>query len=194
VEARFRDGYGQAFTDKPQVFEGTLQDVLELPLTESGNRAIFLSTLNAVTCHLGLACRVRHCKDEEPEQCAAKIAEELSGRFGKTSIGLIGLQPAILENLVGVFGAENVRCSDLNPNNIGTVKYGCRIDNGATDNPDIIKTCGVILVTSSTLSNDTFDTLYWAAAIEGKPIINFGITGSGVSALLGLERLCFYGH
>jgi hypothetical protein len=72
VEAKFRDGFGQSFTDKPQVFEGTLQNVLELPLTEAGNRAIFIATLNAVTCHLGLADRVRHCKNEEPEQCAAK--------------------------------------------------------------------------------------------------------------------------
>jgi len=194
VEAKFRDGYGQAFTDRPQVFEGTIQDVLDMPLTESGNRAIFLATLNAVTCHLGLADRVRHCKDEEPEQCAEKIADELMQRYGKTTVARIGLQPAILENLVRVFGAENVRCSDLNPNNIGTEKYGCRIKNGAADNIDIIKNCGVILVTSSTLSNETFDTLYWTAEIEGKPIINFGITGSGVSALLGLERLCFYGH
>jgi hypothetical protein len=194
VEARFRDGYGQAFTDKPQAFEGSLKEVLELPLTESGNRAIFISTLNAVTCHLGLADRVRHCKDEEPEQCAAKIAEELLKRFSKIKVGLIGLQPAILENLVNVFGADNVRCSDLSPNNIGMVKYGCRIDNGATDNIDIIKTCDVILATSSTLSNDSFDTLYRTSAVEGKPLINFGITGSGVSALLGLERLCFNGH
>jgi hypothetical protein len=194
VEAKFRDGFGQSFTDKPQVFEGTLQNVLELPLTEAGNRAIFIATLNAVTCHLGLADRVRHCKNEEPEQCAAKIAEELLKRFGKIKVGLIGLQPAILENLVNVFGAENVRCSDLNPNNVGAVKYGCRIDNGATDNPDIIKTSEVVLVTSSTLTNDSFDALYRAAGIAGKPIINFGITGSGVSALLGLERLCFYGH
>ncbi len=194
VEAKFRNGYGQAFTDKPQVFEGTLQDVLELPLNESGNRAIFLATLNAVTSHLELADRVRHCKDEEPEKCAAEIAEVLLQRFGKTSVGLIGLQPAILENLVKVFGADKVRCSDLNPQNVGTVKYGCRIANGATDNPDIVKTSGVILVTSSTLSNDTFDTLHRAAKLAGKPIIMFGISGAGVAALLDLERLCFYGH
>lgn len=194
VEAKFREGYGQAFTDKPQVFEGTLHDVLELPLTESSNRAIFLSTLNAVTSHLGISDRVRHCKDEEPEDCAAKIAEELFRRFGKLKIGLIGYQPAILENLVKVFGADKIRCSDLNPNNIGMVKNGCRIDNGATDNTNLIHTSNVVLITSSTLSNNTFDLLYRTAMIAGKPVIMFGITGAGVSALLGIERMCFNGH
>jgi len=194
VEAEFRESYGQAFTDQPQVFDGSLQDVLELPLNESGNRAIFLSTLNAVTSHLGMADRVRHCKDEEPEKCAAEIANELLRRFGQASIGMIGYQPAILENLVKVFGVAKVRCSDLNPNNIGTVKYGCRIDNGKTDNLDLIRTSGVILVTSSTLTNNTLDTLYRVASLAGKPVIMFGITGAGVAALLDLERLCFYGH
>jgi uncharacterized protein (DUF4213/DUF364 family) len=194
VEAQFDNSYGQAFTDQPQSFSGTIDQLLNLSLDNSSNRAIFIASLNAITSHLGIAKGVRHCKDEEPEKCARQIATDFKQRFGDKKIGLIGLQPAILQNLSQGFGAENVRCTDLNPDNVGSRKFGVEIWSGAKGTKKLIDWCGLLLVTSSALTNGTLEAILKAAAAAGKTTILFGITGSGVCALMGLERVCHYGH
>jgi hypothetical protein len=194
VEAEFRGGYGQAFTSQPRVYDGSLKSVLELPLSEIGSRAILLSTLNAVTSHLGITDRVRHCRDKEPEKCAAEIARDLLKRFGILNVGMVGYQPAILDNLAKTFSAKHVRGTDLNPANIGDRRFGIEIWDGANDTSRLIDWSELLLVTSSSLANGTFDTIYTQAIDKGKKLIIFGITGAGLSVLLGIERLCFYGH
>jgi uncharacterized protein (DUF4213/DUF364 family) len=194
VEAKFDNSYGQAFTDQPQSFSGTIDQLLQLELDSSSNRAIFIAGLNALTSHLGIASGVRHCKDEEPEKCARQIAADFKQRFDGKKIGMIGLQPAILQNLGQALGADNVRCTDLNPNNVGSRKFGVEIWNGATDTRKLIDWANVILVTSSTLTNGTVNDILDAAEAAGKPAILFGITGSGVCALTGLERVCYFGN
>ncbi|MFH1662977.1 MAG: DUF364 domain-containing protein [Chloroflexota bacterium] len=194
VEAQFDESFGQSFTDRPQSFNGTIDELLNLNLDSSSNRAIFIASLNAITAHLGIASGTRHCRDEEPEKCALQIAKDLKQRFGDIKIGLIGLQPAILQNLGQSFGAENVACTDLNPNNVGSRKFGIEIWSGAKDTDKLINQCDLILVTSSSLTNGTFDNINIAATAANKPIILFGITGAGICALTGLERICFYGH
>ncbi len=194
IEARFRDSFGHAFTSQPEEFEGTLDDVLNLALDTDSQRAIFVSTLNAVVAHLGLATGVRHCRDDEPEKCGAYIAQSLREGFGTINIGLVGLQPAILENLVNVFGSGHVRCSDLNPENIGTEKYGVEIWDGKTRNPELVKWSHLVLATSSAIVNGTLDDICREAIQEDKHLIIFGVSGAGISALLGLERICPFGH
>ncbi|OGO19708.1 MAG: hypothetical protein A2144_05865 [Chloroflexi bacterium RBG_16_50_9] len=194
IEAQFKGSFGQAFTDKPHEFKGSLSDVLSLGLDTNDARAIFDATLNAVMAHLGLVTGVRHCHDEEPEKCAAEIAQYILNKYGKVKVGLVGYQPAILENLVKVFGAENVHCTDLNPKNLGTRKFGAEIWDGRTYTERLITWCDVLLATSSTIVNDTFDGIKKEADAKGKRLIVFGVTGAGVSALLGLERLCFQPH
>jgi uncharacterized protein (DUF4213/DUF364 family) len=191
IEAHFQGSYGQAFTDQPNDFTGSLNDVLGLSLNTNDNRAIFIATLNAVTAHLNLVTRTRHCHDEEPEKCASQIAHHILAVSGKVKVGLIGLQPAILENLVLTFGTDNVRCTDLNPNNISSRKYGAEIWDGRTDTEKPIKWCDLLLATGSTIINNTFDEIREKATSQGKRLIIFGVTGAGVSALVGLEILCF---
>ena len=194
IEAEFRGSYGQAFTDKPGDFSGSLNDVLELSLDKSYNRAIFIATLNAVAAYLGLVGETRHCLNEEPEECAAEIAQHILADSGKVKVGLIGLQPAILENLVLTFRSDNVRCTDLNPDNIGTIKYGAQIWDGRTQTEKLIKWSNILLVTSSTIVNGTYDEIREKIVAQGKRMIIFGVTGAGVAALTGLERLCFKAH
>lgn len=194
VEARVKESFGQAFTDRPQSFSGTIDELLNLNLDNSSNRAIFISCLNAVASHLGIATGVRHCRDDEPERCGLKIASELKKRFGNTKIGMIGLQPAILQNLSQSFSIQNVRCTDLNPKNIGANRFGIEIWDGKTDTTKLINWCDFLLVTSSALANGTLDNIHREAVSAGKHMILFGITGAGVCALTGLERICFFGH
>jgi uncharacterized protein (DUF4213/DUF364 family) len=194
IEAQVLGSYGQAFTDTPNDFNGSLNDVLGLTLNKNDNRAIFIATLNAVAAHLNMVTGTRHCHDEEPEKCASQIAQHIMADSGKVKVGLIGLQPAILENLVLTFGTDNVRCTDLNPKNVGTTKYGAEIWDGKTDTERLIKWCDLLLATSSTIINNTFDEIREKATSQGKRLIIFGVTGAGVSALVGLEILCFQPH
>ena len=194
VEAEFRGNFGQAFTDQPQEFEGSLKEILQLDLEDTGNRAILLATINAITSYLNIADRVRHCKDEEPESCAAEMTKHLLDRFGRIKIGMVGYQPALLEQLARTFGTDCVICTDLSPINIGSNRYGVSIWNGKEQTSELIDWCDLVLATSSTFSNGTFDEIEFQARQKGKNLIVFGITGAGVAALTGIERLCYCGH
>jgi len=194
IEAQFRGSAGQAFTDRPQAFTGLLKDVLNLALGTNDKRAIFVATLNAVMAHLNMVTGVLHCRDEEPETCAAEIACYIQNNYGAVNVGLVGYQPAILEHLAGTFGKDRVRCTDLNPKNVGSHRFSVEIWDGISRKSELIRWCDVLLVTSSTLTNSTFDDFRTEAASEGKRLIIFGVTGAGVSALLNLERVCFSSH
>ena len=194
IEAKFKESFGQAFTDRPHEFAGSLNDVLSLSLDTSDNRAIFIATLNAVTAHLGMVTATRHCRDKEPEECAVEIAQYIMTNYGRVKVGMVGYQPAILDNLVNTFGADNVRCTDLNPKNVGSRKFSVEIWDGRTETERLIHWCDLLLVTSSTIVNRTYDDIRAGAVSQGKRLIIFGVTGAGVAALLGLERVCFRAH
>lgn len=49
MEALFLGARGQAFTDMPGNFQGTVEDVLALPLKNNFERAVFVATLNEAT-------------------------------------------------------------------------------------------------------------------------------------------------
>jgi uncharacterized protein (DUF4213/DUF364 family) len=194
IEAQFQGSFGQAFTDRPHDFTGLLNDVLDLSLNTNENRAIFIATFNAVITHLGMVTGVRHCHDEEPEECASQIAQHILTELGRVKVGMVGYQPAILENLVNALDAGNVRCTDLNPKNVGSVKFGVEIWDGKTETERLITWCDLLLATSSTMVNNTFDGIRAEVVSQGKMLIVFGVTGAGVSALLDLERVCFQAH
>lgn len=194
IEARFQEGVGQAFTDQPQGFQGRLKGVLGLNLDTKHTRAIFIATLNAVMANQGMVTGTRHCRDEEPEECAAEITKNLLGRFGKITVGLVGYQPAMLEHLVRGFGADNIRCTDLNPKNAASQKFGVEIWDGREATHELIQGSDLVLVTSSTMVNNTFDGIQQEAISQGKRLITFGVTGAGISALTDVERLCFRAH
>lgn len=192
IEASAMGARGQAFTDAPWDFIGTVGQVLALDLSENRNRAVFIATLNAVLKHLGVADRVLHCKDEDPERCASHIAGGLSRRFGGGKVGLVGLNPAIAEALVRAFGAERVRVTDLHPAAIGTRRFGVEIWSGADRTADLVDFADVVLVTGTTLVNGTFDGVWSSAEAASRTCIAYGVTVAGVSALSGIERLCPY--
>jgi uncharacterized protein (DUF4213/DUF364 family) len=195
IEAEFKGSLGQAFTDQPQSFRGSLNDVRRLSLDSSGSRAVFISTLNAVTSRLGRTKGTRHCRDDEPERCGSEIARGLLKDYGRARVGLVGYQPAILEHLTQAYGLENVRCSDLSPKNTGSYRSGVRVWDGRRETARLVDWCELVLVTSSAIANDTFDAIYErAVSSQGKPLVLFGVTGAGLAVLLGLKRICPFGH
>ncbi len=194
IEAEFEGARGQAFTDQPAEWSGTIQELLRLDLSRVSNRAIFVAGLNAIMRRLGEARGTVHCLNEDPSRCGEAMVAEVEKRFGKKRIGLIGLQPAILSALVKRFGADSLRALDLNPDNIGTSKWGVPIWDGGTDAACLVEWCEVGLATGSSIVNGTIDGIRARFAATRKPLIFFGNTISGVAALLDLERICPFGQ
>jgi hypothetical protein len=190
IEARYRGSCGHAFTDDPGEFDGTLAGILAFSLEQKRQRAIFIATVNAVCRHLGLAGRTKHCRDEDPEKCGEIIAGRLFERFGNKKIVQIGFQPAMLHHLTRAFPAGNVRCADLNPENIGKEKSGVVIEDGNSMNERLIEWCDVVLVTGSSIVNGSFDGIFEKAGVDGKPVITFGVSSASAESLMGIERIC----
>ena len=190
IEAEIRQSKGQAFTDFPRPYRGTLRDVMDLELRTNEERAVFIASLNATLGHLGLIQGTVHCKDEDPEQCALDIAETVEKRFAANSVGLIGLNPAIAERLIDRFGASNVRLTDLSRDNVGRERWGVEVWDGATRMKDLVKDVDVVLFTGTTLVNDTFDDIWGEIQSQGKAYLVYGITAAGVCFLLDFERIC----
>lgn len=190
IEAAALGARGQAFTDHPGRFVGTLGDVLALDLAQVGNRAVFVAVLNAALRGLGLAEGTVHCRNEDPRRCGPEMAHQLGQRFGRRRYGLVGLQPAILAGLAGEFGAERVRVVDLNPENIGSTRSGVEVWDGDVRLADLVEWCEVVLATGSSVVNGSIDDLVRLAGDRGRPLVFFGNTISGVAALAGMDRIC----
>jgi len=186
LRAYFKGCCGDAFTDKPVEFRGTIRELLD-----KGNRPEIVATLNAVMRYLGLVDKTAHCVGDEPEKCAKELVEYLKELKPK-KIGIIGFQPAFVKEIVNAFGSENVIVSDLNPENVGKVKYGAKIIHGKY-NEELIKNSDVVLATGSTIANGTFEEIWELAKKYNKRIIFYGTTIAGMAKILGVERFCTLG-
>jgi hypothetical protein len=175
---------GQAFTGAQGDFSGTLKDVLELPLTDDFQRAIYIATLNAVVCHTKKEEQTIHCRNEGPERCAQQAAEYFREHYQDSRILMIGYQPALAEAISGNGIALTVL--DLDPANIGKTKNGVLIKDGSENLEQYISEHDVIFATGSTVCNATIEPFYNAPI----PLVLFGTTGAGAAALLGIERFC----
>jgi len=181
MAAEFRGFQGQAFADRFGDFQGFLEDVAVLDLTNNFRRAVFLATLNAVMRARGLVETTVHCKDEAPPRCAAQLAEMVARRFGAPRVALIGLQPRMAQALSARFP---LRITDLDRDNLGRERYGVIVE-GAEKTAQVLDWCDLALVTGTTFSNASVTSL-----ARGKPMIFYGVTVSGPAAVLGLERFC----
>ncbi|MCD4689444.1 MAG: hypothetical protein K8R55_08935, partial [Desulfuromonadaceae bacterium] len=190
IEADFDGATGQAFTDHPSDWLGSLDELLHLDLTDTGRRAIFTSGLNAVLRRLDLATGTIHCRNDEPTRCGEELSNLLYERFGVACYGLIGLQPAILEAMGDGFGTSRIRVLDLNQDNVGQERFGVTIWDGEKDLQRMIDWCEVGVATGSSVVNGSINDLLKRFAAADKPLVFFGNTLSGVAALLDLPRLC----
>jgi hypothetical protein len=181
MEANFLGQKGQAYTSMPGNFSGTIEDVLCLPLSNDYERACLISSLNAVMRYLGLVEKTIHCRDEDPEKCAAKLPEYVYKHFGEPKIAFIGFQPAMINSLSNLFELKVV---DLDEDNIGKIKYGVLI-HGPEKTEEILSWADIIIATGSTSVNATITKF-----IKQKPVIFYGVTIAGIAKIFGYERYC----
>jgi hypothetical protein len=194
IEATVLGTRGQAFTDSPGEFVGKLVEISTYPLSSNKGRAIYVATLNAVMNHLNQVEKTIHCRDEDPERCAEEIAAHILAQWGKVTVGLIGMNPAIAERMIHTFGENKVRITDLNRQNISSTKFGVKIWDGITMIEELVRQSEVILITGTTFVNGTFDSIMELIQIYGKNYLIYGVTGSGICELMGLKRICPYGR
>ncbi len=191
MEATFRGAKGQAYTDAPSEFAGALKDMIHLPLETTRQRALFVATLNAVMHYLEPDLGAVHCKDNEPEECAGEIAEFVT-RSAPACIGLIGLQPAILECLATNFGARNVVCLDRDEEFRGQVKYGVPITWGSQQAlVEMFAKASLVLATGSTIVNGSLVEIAHLAERSEVPVYFYGTSIAGAARLMELNRLCY---
>ncbi len=181
MQASFKDAGGQAFTDRYGDYEGTLKQVLDLPLENNHQRAVFVASLNAVLRHLGLIEGTIHCRDEEPVQCGKALIPYLKDRYSGAKIAQVGFQPRMVENLSTV---HPLRVLDMDPDNIGEIKFGVTIES-ADHTIDAANWADLLLVTGTTLVNGTIPPV-----LGNKPVIFYGTTIAGAAHLMGWERFC----
>lgn len=193
VHCEIEGGYGQAFTNKPREFNGKVKDVLNMIHGDEGDRAIFFATLNAVLHKIKRVKGTIHCIEEEPERCGEEFASYLISKFGKVKVAHIGYQPGHVKAFTKYFGPENVYVTDLNPENIGSNKFGVKILSGSM-NPDILKKVKVACITGSAAVNGTLPELLELCEKHDVEPILYGVTGKGVAKILNIDIFCPYGH
>lgn len=187
VQAECMGALGQAFTDAPAAFYGTLGEICALDIKEdSHNRGLFIAALNAVMKYLGLVECTVHCRNDGPEQCAVDVARHIRSVYGRPKIGLVGYQPSLLEHLSGEFP---LRAVDLSPVNIGQEHCGVMVEDGGKEGvtPAVCQWADLVLCTGSTICNGSIvDFLH----LKDK-ILFYGTTLAGAAKLMDLPRLCF---
>lgn len=185
IQADFRGSLGQAFTDMPGNYSGTLGEVFEMPLTNNFQRAILAASINAVLRHFRFISKTVHCRDKEPGECAAHLTNYIRKHFSKPRIAFIGFQPAMITTLSLDF---EIRAVDLDQDNIGKIKAGVLIES-ISKTKEILSWADIIFATGTTAVNNTLSTL-----LINKPIIFYGVTISGIAFLMGYKQYCFCGH
>ncbi|SEW44767.1 Rossmann-like domain-containing protein [[Clostridium] fimetarium] len=185
LQAEYQGFYGQAFTDAPSIFSGTLSQILELDLmNDNHSRGLFISTMNAVMRKLDLADHTIHCKNDGPELCGKQFVPYMKDHYNNPKIALIGYQPSILENLAAVF---DLRVLDLNPDNVGQLRYCIKVEHGINDYDEVINWADIILCTGSTICNGTIVNFLNL----NKDVLFFGTSIAGAATILELKRVCF---
>lgn len=180
MQAVFQDTKGQAFSDHTGNFSGSLSQVIDLPMDSNFHRAILVATANAVLRQRGIITKSCHCKDHDPVMCASYLKDGLAP-FSPKRVGMIGDQPRLLEALARDF---EVRVCDRDPEKIGTVQSGIVVEDSEVYR-DINNWADLLLVTGTTLVNDTIDNF-----TGDVPIVFYGITIGGAAQLLNLNHFC----
>jgi uncharacterized protein (DUF4213/DUF364 family) len=194
IEAEFEGATAHVFTDTPKEYLGKLREIVDLPLVTGRERALFIAAMNATLKHLKVVQSTLHCRDNEPEDCAKRICARIKEEHDVREVGLIGLNPAILEGLGNAFGTDHVRLTDLNTGNIGAEKYGIEVWDGNGMTEELVGSSDLVLMTGTTLVNGTFDEIWKAVVRYKKKYLIYGVTCAGICALAGLERVCPYGR
>jgi hypothetical protein len=195
LEAEVLGARGQAFSPFARDFQGTVGELLALDSSDPFARALKVAFANGAVRLMGMEARTVHCRDGAPTKCALEFKSRLPQRVGADGgLVLVGLQPAILWGAVESLGAHRVRVLDLQRENIGREVHGVTVLDGAAELPAALEGAKLALVTGSSFANGTFEEVARACRDARCDLVLYGTTGAALSALMGVERWCFFGE
>lgn len=172
---------GEAYTENPSDFSGTLQQALEIPPTEKGISAVTIAALNAAVNYLGLAPGTFSEGEDARFGYADALCCYVTEHFGKSNIILVGYDGYLVKRFVDE--GLDFWTMDRNPDHISQNRFHHVIVNNAKRNRDSSFVWGkYFIVTGSTLCNGTI--LHYLDC--GKEVLFYGITCAGVATLLHL--------
>ena len=182
---------GQAYVEEPCRYRGRVGDVLSSDLGSQGNRAIFVATLNALLARSIPELGTVHCRGHEPEGCGQEIARRAEAT-GARIVGLVGYQGEILGELVALFGAQRVRCLDLDEGRVGNFHHGVAVGFGSREQMrELVHECDLVIVTGTSMINGTLTEIQAACEASRTRLVFYGISVAGAARLMGLEHWCF---
>ena len=181
VTARFNEYEGEAYTETPADFEGTLLEAISLPPSEKGIDARCLAAINAVMNCLGLCAGVFPNTFDEHRLYTDALYLHVAEKYGKSNIILVGYDGYIVKKFV--LEEVDFWTMDRDPDNISQDRFKHVIVNSAFYNRQACLTWGkLLIVTGSTLTNGTIVQYL----DQGKDLLFYGITIAGAATLLGL--------
>lgn len=200
LTCKYRSGIGQVFTVAPRSYRGRLREVMELDLEDIRNNSLFHAVMNAVLRSLGLIDKTVHCRGREAGICGTMLARKLLAKYGQTARILhIGYQPSHVEALARVFH-DNVMVTDLSNELVWRRRHGRLVVDGVLDRY-FLSQVDIVLLTASSIANNTAWEILDQAVLQGKKVIVYGISSAAAIYLLreklrlfNIEHYCPYGR
>ena len=172
---------GEAYTETPEDFCGTLQQALEIPPTEKGISAVTIAALNAAMNYLQLAPGTFPEGEEARYQYADALCRYVIESHGPDNIVLVGYDGYLVKRFMDeglIFWTM-----DRDPDNITQDRFHHVVVNNAKRNRESSFVWGkYFIVTGSSLCNGTI--LHYLNS--GKELLFYGITCAGAATLLKL--------
>lgn len=172
---------GEAFTENPEDFYGTLEQALQIPPTEKGISAVTIAALNAAVSYLHLA------PGTFPEGEAARFAyadalcRYVTEHYGKSNLVLVGYDGYLVKRFMDE--GMDFWTMDRDPDHITQDRFHHVVVNNAKRNRESSFIWGrFFIVTGSSLCNGTI--LHYLGS--GKELLFYGITCAGAATLLKL--------
>lgn len=188
IQAEMDGACGQALTFHPRAFSGTVDAVANLPEVNPYYYPVVVAVLNAAARKVGELDHTMQCTNGASKRCAQEVIQYIIDNHGICRLGMIGYQPALVEQAVNLLGLENVAVTDLNPDTIGSCQYGVEVWDGDKYNQDILDFGNVILLNGSALINGGKEAII--KGIGSKPFYTYGTTAAALAKYNGLPRLC----
>ena len=178
---RTAHGTGEAYTETPSAFQGTLEEALKIPASEKGISAVSIAALNAAMNRLGL-CPGTFPEDVQTHSAYADaICRHITEKYGTSNLVLVGYDGYFVKR----FMEEGLDfwTMDRDPDHIAQDRFDHVVVNSAKRNRESSFAWGkLFLITGSTLCNGTIVQYL----DSGKELLFYGITCAGAATLLSL--------
>lgn len=182
VTAMLCGSKGEAYTERPEDFKGTLKEALDIKPTDDGISAVTISALNAAMSHLSLAPGVFPEIEEARYDYADALCAYLVEKYGREKIVLVGYDGYIVKRFMDE--GLDFWTLDMDPDHISQDRFHHIVVNGAKLNRESSLAWGkIFVVTGSSLCNGTI--IHYLNS--GKELLFYGITCAGAAALLDLS-------